>query len=311
MRAMFRGFEEVLWDRLQKSKNIDAFCVEVKSVMECILHAQSKPVLSPSQLYTQIDEMGWENIAYISDDFSKLWLRVIDSADRMHTLRLSFSPDFPLSQPSITADLPSSWSVEWTSRAGLRDALSQFQLAVDSYQDFWNVMDDIVKRAWVHEPVQLSRADISRRIYLGGHCSVSIKINPATPRSLPECTFFGPGTVVSPLRQRLIGSSMIWTEDKNLLDNLETVLQVPIPPPPETHQLGGLSTECGICYAYKLPDEDGIPDHVCNNPSCGQAFHTICLADWLPLLPTTIQSFNVLHGTCPYCSHTLAVNSVH
>lgn len=42
-----------------------------------------------------------------------------------------------------------------------------FLQAVDKYQDFWAVMEDIDKKVWVMEPEHPSRADTSRRIALG------------------------------------------------------------------------------------------------------------------------------------------------
>ncbi|TWW78489.1 E3 ubiquitin-protein ligase FANCL [Takifugu flavidus] len=65
------------------------------------------------------------------------------------------------------------------------------------------------------------------------------------------------------------------------------------------------STECGICYSYRL--EDSIPDQVCNDPRCGQPFHQACLYEWLRGLPSSRQSFSVIFGDCPYCSKPITV----
>lgn len=35
------------------------------------------------------------------------------------------------------------------------------------------------------------------------------------------------------------------------------------------------SMECGICYCYKLDTE--LPNEVCNDVRCRQAFHHTCL----------------------------------
>ena len=35
------------------------------------------------------------------------------------------------------------------------------------------------------------------------------------------------------------------------------------------------SLECGICYAYRL--DNAIPESACDDPRCGQPFHTSCL----------------------------------
>lgn len=79
----------------------------------------------------------------------------------------------------------------------------------------------------------------------------------------------------------------------------------------------GASVECGICYTYRLPTDDGTaaaasaegvePDVSCANARCGRQFHRPCLVEWLRGLPTTRQSFVTLFGACPYCGEGIRV----
>jgi len=39
--------------------------------------------------------------------------------------------------------------------------------------------------------------------------------------------------------------------------------------------------ECGICYAYRMEEE--IPDEVCNDSRCQQAYHKSCLIEVMDL----------------------------
>uniref|UniRef100_A0A0D9VYH7 FANCL C-terminal domain-containing protein n=1 Tax=Leersia perrieri TaxID=77586 RepID=A0A0D9VYH7_9ORYZ len=97
-------------------------------------------------------------------------------------------------------------------------------------------------------------------------------------------------------------------------ENLSTVLDFALPPPPSVNIEDDKQIDCGICYVKHLPIDDELGDHsggttdyTCENPSCSRSFHSICLRDWLRSITTTRQSFDVLFGNCPYCSEPVAV----
>ncbi|KAM1315333.1 hypothetical protein ACFX10_018922 [Malus domestica] len=106
---------------------------------------------------------------------------------------------------------------------------------------------------------------------------------------------------------------------------LECLLETQLPTPPDVEKNDQM-VECGICYAQSLPigksfsnvddelrDKSGTgTDYAFDNTSCNKAFHSICLVDWLRSITTRRQSFDVLFGSCPYCSEPVAVkiNSV-
>ena len=52
-------------------------------------------------------------------------------------------------------------------------------------------------------------------------------------------------------------------------------------------------------------DSVQLPDFICN--TCGQAFHQLCVSDWLQSVPSTRRSFNMLFGSCPYCNAPVSV----
>lgn len=168
---------------------------------------------------------------------------------------------------------------------------------------------------WVMEPVHPSRASSFRRIALGGHCSLTLTVNAFSPRSVPECRFFGSDMVITPLRKRWNSNIRRWKVDRLLRENLEDILETTFPSPQDSIQ-EDISADCGICYAFRLPNVDGlgaetgsVPDRACDNPSCGRPFHSACLIEWLRSITTTRQSFDVLFGNCPYCSHPIAVKT--
>lgn len=47
------------------------------------------------------------------------------------------------------------------------------------------------------------RSCVQRRLALGGHCSLSIELDPSSPRKLPELRFLGAPQLVGPLQERL------------------------------------------------------------------------------------------------------------
>ncbi|XP_043697604.1 E3 ubiquitin-protein ligase FANCL-like [Telopea speciosissima] len=102
-------------------------------------------------------------------------------------------------------------------------------------------------------------------------------------------------------------------KDNPFSENLVSVLETVLPGPPDI-QKDNQKFECGICYAQYLPIDDDLgaksgsgPDYTCDNASCSKAFHSLCLGDWLRSITTTRQSFDVLFGSCPYCSEPVAV----
>jgi E3 ubiquitin-protein ligase FANCL len=116
-------------------------------------------------------------------------------------------------------------------------------------------------------------------------------------------------------------------------------------PSPGCLELGDITGDCAICYAYHLPacapvcdtfvqqgwqfmsrascpknslahkgpacsangNGSCVPEHSCENEACGRPYHAECLQEWLRADPSTRQSFNTLFGACPYCAAAITV----
>ena len=60
------------------------------------------------------------------------------------------------------------------------------------------------REAWVLEPENPTCADVSRRVALGGHCSLLLALDPARPRARPaDMRFMGSEAAAGPLHARL------------------------------------------------------------------------------------------------------------
>ncbi|KAK3090809.1 hypothetical protein FSP39_014840, partial [Pinctada imbricata] len=186
----------------------------------------------------------------------------------------------------------------------LKDVYSQFEQAIDLYQDFWDMMAEIDTKTWVLEPDNPMFGATERRIAVNTTASLQISVDPRRPTMLPECRFMGADQVVQPLREAMNTNLNFWNEQDSLLRNLERLLGVSFPSPSNTKK-EEFSVECGICYAYRLDEE--IPDNACNDTRCGQPFHQSCLYE---LTSTYFKSYtnktsmNGLNAESdPYNSH--------
>ncbi|XP_010463517.1 PREDICTED: E3 ubiquitin-protein ligase FANCL-like isoform X1 [Camelina sativa] len=269
-------------------------------------------------VYTEIEEIGWEPLRRLGGDLTYFSFHILDKKGRAHILEIQLDRDYPKSPPSVSADVPYMFTLEWSASSRLKDVMHQFQKHLDNLQEFWSVLDDIDKSLCVVDVKQPSRASSVRRIHAGNDCIILVHIDFNDPKSLPECRFIGPlppAMHMNNLHTSWRRNSKKWSKEISFRENLECILGTELPKPPglqeeDDHQ----QVECGICYAQFLPTDEelgarsGTPtDYTCENISCNKSFHSLCLTDWLRSITTTRQSFDVLFGNCPYCSDPVAV----
>ncbi|RUS70757.1 hypothetical protein EGW08_021476 [Elysia chlorotica] len=205
--------------------------------------------------------------------------------------------------PTCSVDLPEEFDFHWSRQSGLKHLYKQFEAAVGSYQQFWNMLREIDDNCWVLEPEHPTFSSTHRRIALGPNISIHAMVNCRQPNMLPECRLLGAESAVADLREKLNVNLHRWDVDRSLLKNLEEVLDIDFPSPTSTSK-EELSVSCGICYCTLLVEE--VPDVVCEEKRCGQPFHRTCLYEWLRSVSSR-QSFNTMFGECPLCSHPIRV----
>ncbi|XP_021890515.1 E3 ubiquitin-protein ligase FANCL isoform X5 [Carica papaya] len=268
--------------------------IKLLALQECLEQSRCRELAKSSSsssfyrsVYSEIEEVGWENLVRMSGDITFLSFRVLDKRGRLHVLEIQLDRNYPNCPPSVAAHL-------------------------EMLQEFWSTLDEIDKSLWVAGNKQPSRALPCRQIHIGSDSFIMLSIDVDDPKALPECRFLGPDEFVNSLRKIWKQNAKRWSKDRSVIENLRSLLEIELPKPPAVveseHQ-----AECGICYAQFLPLDDGLgnksseTDYTCENTSCSRAFHSLCLAEWLRSITTTRQSFNVLFGNCPYCSEPVAV----
>lgn len=274
--------------------------------------APAKELHSPEfygKLISELNNIGWDRISFISEDLTRLSLQLTDAAGRVHEVHVSFPLDYPNSPPKTHCDLPKQANLSWDpNKSSLAHVVDQYERALSQFQDLWGVLDDFDQHTWVLEPdAKASTRSYSvtmRRIALQRHCSLSVEIDPMQPFRRCDVRFLGADGTVAPLRQALLRNLHEWDESKLPRVNLERVLDTAFPSP-QTSEKEDFDMECAICYSYKIGDI--VPDVICENGKCGRPFHRSCLFEWLKALPTSRTSFNTVFGSCPYCSEPLAV----
>ncbi|KAL0343449.1 UNVERIFIED_CONTAM: E3 ubiquitin-protein ligase FANCL [Sesamum angustifolium] len=241
---------------------------------------QLMPTSFSRKIYSEVEEVGWEHLVKMGENLTFLSFRVMDTKGRVHILEITLDETYPRCPPSVSADVPYNFGLEWSSHSTLRDVVQQFQKHVDKLHDFWSTLDDIDRSFWFQSG---------------------------------RCRFLGSDTTVNFLSDIWKRNCKRWAKDKSFPENLARVFDTQLTQPPHV-QKNEEQVECGICYAQYLPIDDELgaksgsaTDYTCENGNCNRAFHSVCLGDWLRSITTTRQSFDVLFGNCPYCSDPIAV----
>ena len=293
-----------------------------------------------------LETLGWDKVVTLSDDLSSLTLESVDAAHRRHVLTLSLPPSFPLRPPVVTStDLPIALNLPKSSPLyySLVDILRQFDGVLEQCQRLWDDLDDLDANTWVIEPTAPTRSVTYRRIALGRHVTVGIKIDAGIGSAgPPDLAFMGADSTVEELLHTVRVNRHKWdAESRSLRENLQVILggiQLPTRGGGGCEGGGGgwgsgaddVVADCAICYNYRRPLEENdavmkegegegekeeekeqgeVPEVNCSNTMCGKPFHRRCLREWLGADASTRVSFDTMFGACPYCSSPIAVKS--
>lgn len=353
---------DLAYVRLKESPNVASFLVELRNLLAQATAAASFSATDTGSLSLRnasfyqslkqdLGSLDSENIHKLADDLSSVTLQYTDQAERTHLLSISLPPTFPATLPKIiSADLPVALTLHRNPTTGqitLQDIMYQFKDKIESFQRFWDALDDLDQTAWIIEPSAPARSCTYRRVALEKHVTLTITLDPLDLDSIPELHFMGSDRAVQPILNSVRTNRLHWRAAGMLRENLSALLGAPLPEKDSGSggEDGGIvaedvGAECAICYNYRRPVEGGdgggsggceddqlmaearniedvvadqnlgdIPEINCDNAACGKPFHRLCLREWLAADATTRQSFDTLFGACPYCSSPIAVKT--
>nr|SVE93948.1 EOG090X0G12 [Scapholeberis mucronata] len=305
-----------LEEELEKSHSIMEFLSNVVFFMKQL--NSSNPVLktcapnrvgemvkvttSYSKILNEIEQIGWDKLTHVNNDFTEVKLKVHDSLNREHILSVKLTSNVP----EISADFPKGVIYEWNENSTLKELYNYFLLEAENYQDFWTTMEELDANCWVLEPENPSRRDTYRKIAIASNVSLKVEIDPNHPRHFPSITWLGSETAVFNFREKVLDRVEVWENDSPIHENLERLLEISLP---LKQSLGENNEEyevtCCICYSERLDGQ--VPSRTCDNPQCGQSFHIYCLYEWLrSLIQTTRKQGNKIFGACPYCEQPIS-----
>uniref|UniRef100_A0A0E0GT64 RING-type domain-containing protein n=1 Tax=Oryza nivara TaxID=4536 RepID=A0A0E0GT64_ORYNI len=274
--------------------------------------ASRRPAAFYSAVFAQIEEVGWERLVSGKGDggVSCLVFRILDDQGRNHLLEITLPMNYPSSPPCLVADVPYLPELQWSKGSRLKDVVCQFQESYELLIHVQPVLSCYIVWCDLAHCTQLAPEDIARLlVMIAIFYYMLMRESPDHYQSkfnfITDSQYF----------KHIIvdGQFFSGSADKKFHENLSTVLDFALPPPPSVNIEDDEQVDCGICYAKHLPIDDelgthsgGTTDYTCENPSCSRAFHSVCLRDWLRAITTTRQSFDVLFGNCPYCSDPVA-----
>ncbi|RHY10698.1 hypothetical protein DYB36_006032 [Aphanomyces astaci] len=336
---LLRPYVAVVTRRLQKSLSIDSFLKELHDLLEGIVRGPSHAFVEPPKLsyyealLQDVATIGWDRVLEVNTDDHGHWnglhVQLVDSHGRKHAVSFRMDASYPSSPPTCGVDVPEPMPpLQWSplKPPSLQHAIDQVfhlflffsfiysnnnkqvQAHLETFQDFWDVLDDIDKKCCVLEPDRPTRGCKRRRLAVRPSVSIQFDVpDPVLPRALVDVVWFGNDAAVTPLRETLYANLSKWKPADKLRRNLERVLGVRFPSP-RTAAKDEFALECGICYAHRL--DDRIPDRVCDSANCARSFHGSCLLEWLQAIPTSRKSFGTVFGSCPYCREPISAKGL-
>lgn len=306
MSELLKGYESTLQKKLSQSSTLKEYLLELRTLLENLVAFTNERLLNfdaaqIQEVLKEINKVGWNRLTYTNEDFTRLKFLCRDVAGRKHFIYIENKEGQNGSK--ISSDLP--LNIQQKAGDSISTLYEKFSKTIEDCQSYWNALERLDNVCWVLEPESIIYGCNYRRIALGKNASIRIEINPLHPRTFPECRFLGPTQIIEPLKGNLSRNLGLWNEGADLLENLETVLQIHFPSKVSISK-DDTSMACGICYSYRLEDE--VPEKSCEDVRCAQIYHISCLVEWMRSLPTCRQSFNVIFGECPYCNKKLTIN---
>lgn len=167
------------------------------------------------------------NRCSISEDLEKINITITDNVDRKHefiiTVHLKNTSDIFLIEHH---DLPDTQGISELVKNynSLRKLCEKFISAVESLQEFFDLMDEVDSKFWILDPEKPKRKDVYRRIVLCDNVSIIVTFDPYKVRSVPNIKFLGPERLIEKYRVSLMENLADFDVDGNIIDELLKLL---------------------------------------------------------------------------------------
>lgn len=246
----------------------------------------------------QLQDVPLEHLQELASDFSQITFRHPDG----YRLELKLGLDFPEVPPQCSSeDLPQALDLShWTPLSTLQDVYELFLEQMEHSGPVLAQLNEFDGQTWV-----LEKSHFSRRVVISPLVSVQIALDPLDPNCLeetPSLRFLGPDIKVQEYMERLAERKHLFDPERNMLANLEKILELEFPHPEEIEK-EDFKIECCICFSHHLGS--ALPDLRCPFPKCHRAFHVECLYEWLRGTCDNKTMHNFIHGSCPYCHNSI------
>ncbi|KAI9304213.1 WD-repeat region-domain-containing protein, partial [Cunninghamella echinulata] len=352
LQTLLLPYQSTIQSRLNQCQDIGLFLSDLKATLEhsCIRTEATQSKVSAERfnmLYTEINEIGYDKLIYMNDTMEDLIFKCQDNKNRSHSIKIYIPQHYPLQSPSVSVDLPAATTdnknnnVITITPAILNEQLQQapstlpniihnILLKINTFQEFFDNMDELDQHARVIDPDKPLRSDTWRRIALGNHCSLQLMIQDThhPTQQPPSIRFFGTEKNIKPFQSswHTYINEQKWNTDLSIYKNLI----IPLPTIRSFSSTSSNSLEntdlangkqqqhqdddiaCAICYTYKLDkmNHQETPDTICQNHLCNRGFHPTCLFECLRSDPSSTRSFNMLFGKCPYCDEKMVIKAI-
>ncbi|XP_018562738.1 E3 ubiquitin-protein ligase FANCL [Anoplophora glabripennis] len=243
---------------------------------------------------------------FLAHDLSKVRISTLDQGRREHSFEISANFDDKNVFSVTSYDLPLD-KEEFRKSASLKDIYDELLGTIDTFQPFFEVMDEFDRNCWVLDPEEPKRSCGYRRIWIRENFSVIITLNPVDVSRLPEIKLLGPERLVEEYRSNLNSNISEW-EPKNgvFSETLKLLGLESFPQKPAVEErvpdLLVNSGDCSICFSSRLNDK--LPEVICKNKVCENCYHVECLYEWL-MSVNARRFFSDVVGLCPNCEKNI------
>ncbi|XP_023936696.1 E3 ubiquitin-protein ligase FANCL isoform X1 [Bicyclus anynana] len=186
--------------------------------------------------------------------------------------------------------------------SSISEVITVYRNYIRTLTAYFQELENIDKQCTVVEPIKPSFKDDYRRILLDSRIWLHIEV---TPEGLARNIHLNRQS--EQFYDKLHVGLLSWDHDKNIVENINRIFDLAnISVNQETDvELVKEQIEvpsCSICFCVNLPESNGLPQPLCQNPKCEVYYHKYCLYQWLVACEGgRPPAFGVAYGSCPTC----------